>query len=78
MNVLAAVAGNSAIHSRKSEYKHSWEANIAKNKQLFQELVEKFRWGNEENDARKKKKEKKKKKDEKKPMQGTRSSARLR
>lgn len=74
----AAVAGNSAIHGGKSEYECSREANIAKNKQLFQELVEKFRWGNEENDASKKKKEKKKKKDEKKPMQGTRSSARLR
>ena len=77
MDVSAVEGGNSANRGGKSEYKRSREANIAKNKMLFQELAEKFRSSDEGNDASENKKQKKK--DKKKATQEpTRSSARLR
>ena len=76
MNVSAAVGVNSANPVKKSDYECTQEANIARNKQLFHELQEKFGWGDEENDVSERKKEKKK--DKKKATQEqTRSSARL-
>jgi len=80
MDVSAVVGVNSANPVGKSEYERTREANIAKNKQLINNLQEKFGWGEEESNAseRKKDRKKEKKKDKKKATQEqTRLSARL-
>ena len=52
--------------------------NIARNKELFQELGDKFGWGDEENDSASEKKEKRKKDKKKGIQEPTRLLARLR
>ena len=78
MNVSVVVGDNSANHGGKSEYECSREVNIARNKQLFQELGDKFRWDDEENKSVSEKKTMKKKDEKKGVQEPTRSSARLR
>lgn len=77
-NISAVVGDNSAKRGGKSEYERTREANIARNKELFQELGDKFGWGDEENDSASEKKEKKKKDKKKGIQEPTRSSARIR